>query len=104
MKNNTHKNPQNIRDDINALSEDARVLLADTAALTGDKVAAVRERLSSALQSAKETCGELQEKAARGVKAADEMVRENPYESVGIAFGVGALVGFLVSRSFARND
>ena len=31
-------------------------------------------------------------------KAADKLVREKPYHTVGIAFGIGLLIGFLSRR------
>ena len=31
-------------------------------------------------------------------KVADKTIREHPYESVGVAFGVGLLIGVLVGR------
>jgi ElaB/YqjD/DUF883 family membrane-anchored ribosome-binding protein len=40
----------------------------------------------------------MQKQAIQSAKAADKLVRENPYRAAGIAFGVGALVGFLLSR------
>jgi ElaB/YqjD/DUF883 family membrane-anchored ribosome-binding protein len=33
-----------------------------------------------------------------GARATDEMVRSHPYQSIGIAFGIGALLGFLLTR------
>ena len=98
-----NKNTQTIRDDISALGEDARTLLADTAGMTGEKVAEVRQRLTAALESAKETFGDLQDKAVQGAKAADEVVRENPYQTMGIAFGVGVLVGVLATRQWSSG-
>jgi ElaB/YqjD/DUF883 family membrane-anchored ribosome-binding protein len=50
------------------------------------------------LQSAKEVCGGLQERTRATVKAADEMVHEHPYTSMGLALGVGLLIGVLISR------
>ena len=41
--------------------------------------------------------------AVRHAKQADHFVRENPYYAVGIAAGVGALIGLLVSRSGNRS-
>ena len=40
----------------------------------------------------------LEEKAAQGARATDEVIRSHPYESLGVAFGVGLLVGSLVTR------
>ena len=99
-----NKNTQTIRDDISALGEDARTLLADTAGMTGEKVAEVRQRLTAALESAKETFGDLQDKAVKGAKAADGVIRDNPYQAIGIAFGVGALVGFLLTHQSSRRS
>ena len=36
--------------------------------------------------------------AVESAKAADKYVRENPYKTAGIALGVGALIGYLLSR------
>ena len=58
----------------------------------------IRMRLSSAIESAKATYHRLEEKAVAGAKATDKVIREHPYESLGIAFGLGLLVGVLVTR------
>ena len=98
-----NKTTQAVRDDLNNLGQDARTLLADTVRMTGEKAAEIRKPLAAALQSAKETCGNLQEKAVKRAKAADEVVRENPYEAIGIAFGVGMLIGVLAARQLSRG-
>lgn len=45
---------------------------------------------------------ELQSQAVAGAKAAakkaDAVIRDHPYESLGVAFGVGLLIGVLVGR------
>ena len=41
------------------------------------------------------------EKAGIYVKTADQKIRENPYQAVGIAFGLGLIVGLLLTR---RSD
>jgi len=85
------------------LAEDARALMAATADVAGEKVSEARQRLAAALESGKEIYGRVREKAVEGVKAADEVVHEHPYQAIGIAFGVGALIGYLVSRRCSRN-
>ena len=61
--------------------------------------AEVRERLSAAIQKAKDTCERLQDQTAAAAKATDRAVREHPYQALGIAFGVGLLAGILIARS-----
>jgi len=85
------------------LAEDARALIAATADVAGEKVSEARKRLAAALESGKEIYGRVREKAVEGVKATDEVVHDHPYQAIGIAFGVGALVGYLVSRRGSQN-
>ena len=102
--NNMTKETQAICNDVGTLAEDARALMAATADVAGEKVAEARKRLGAALESGKEFYGRMREKALDGAKAADQTVRENPYQAIGIALGVGALVGYLLSRRCSRND
>ena len=106
MKTNEtmNKEMQAIRNDVGTLAEDARALMAATADVAGDKVAEARKRLGAALESGKELYGRVRDKAVEGAKAADETVREHPYQAIGIAFGVGALLGYLLTRRCSRND
>ena len=84
--------------DLKPLSRDAEAVLQTTAGQAGEKMSELRTRLAGALDSAKATCQRIEEKALAGAKAADKTIREHPYESVGVAFGLGLLVGVLVSR------
>lgn len=83
---------------MDTLADDARALLTATADVAGEKVAEARERLSAVLERAKETCGRVREKAVQGAKAADQTLHEHPYQAIGIAFGLGALIAFLVTH------
>jgi ElaB/YqjD/DUF883 family membrane-anchored ribosome-binding protein len=91
-------NVQKLMKDLKVLSRDAEAILHATAGQAGDKLGDLRDRLSGAVESAKNTCRRIEEKAIAGARAADETIREHPYESIGIAFGVGLLIGVLVSR------
>ena len=85
------------------LAEEALALMTATADVAGEKVGEARKRLAAALASGKEIAGRVRDQAVEGAKAADQTVRENPYQAMGIAFGVGALIGYLVSRRCSRN-
>ena len=45
----------------------------------------------------------VREKAVEGAKAADEAVHEHPYQAIGIALGVGAILGYIIARRCSRN-
>jgi len=90
--------------DMGTLAEDARALMAATADVAGEKVAEARKRLNSALERAKEIAANVRDKAVASAKATDEAVRENPYKAIGVALGVGALIGFVIARRCSRKS
>jgi ElaB/YqjD/DUF883 family membrane-anchored ribosome-binding protein len=81
---------------------DAEELLRATASQAGEKVSAARERIQASLATAKVKLTEaeraLLEKSKLAAKAADEYVRENPWQAVGIAAAAGLVLGVLISR------
>lgn len=81
---------------VQEIAEQARELLAATADVTGEKVAQVRKRLNNALDQGREVYDDMRERAVDGAKAADELIRENPYAAIGIGVGVGVLIGLLL--------
>jgi ElaB/YqjD/DUF883 family membrane-anchored ribosome-binding protein len=93
-----YETPDALKHDAHTLAEDAQALLDATSDLTDQKIAEARQRLSDALESGKRAYSRLTEKAVQGAQAVDDTIRSNPYQSLAIAFGVGALLGFLVSR------
>ncbi|MCI0540651.1 MAG: DUF883 family protein [Verrucomicrobiales bacterium] len=88
--------------DLRTLARDAEELLKATASDVSEKAKEARARLNAALERAKTTCVDLQERTVATAKAAanqaDSVVRAHPYESIGVAFGVGVLIGVLVGR------
>lgn len=88
--------------DLRTLVRDAENLLQATAGELGERAAAARSRLTLALERAKRTYNQLQERTVAAAKVAarkaDAVVREHPYHSVGMAFGLGLLIGVLVTR------
>ena len=64
--------------------------------------AETKAKLENVIEKAKEVCVRLQEQTAAAAKATDKTIREHPYQAIGIAFGVGLLIGVLATR--CRHD
>ncbi len=94
----TEASVEKILEDLKTLSHDAEAMLHATTGQAGEKIGELRERLTAALDSAKATGRRLEERAVSGAKAADKTIREHPYESMGVAFGIGLLIGVLMGR------
>ena len=88
--------------DLQALTRDAEELLKATAGDVSDKAKEARSRVKAALERARTTCAHLQDQTVATAKAAakkaDIVIRDHPYESIGVAFGVGLLLGVVVAR------
>jgi ElaB/YqjD/DUF883 family membrane-anchored ribosome-binding protein len=88
--------------DLQALVRDAEALLHATADSASEAVKQARERMTDAVKRAKERYAELQEQGLESARAAarsaDETIRNHPYESIGLAFGAGILLGALLRR------
>ena len=84
--------------DLKTVARDTEELLKASAGEVGDKAREARARLTEALERAKESCERLQEKAVAGAQATDKVIRDHPYQSIGIALSVGLLIGVLVTR------
>jgi len=94
----TREANQKLMGDLKTVAHDAEDLMKATADQAGEKVAELRNRLAHALESAKVTAQRLEEKTVEAAKATDRAIREHPYQSLGVAFGVGVLIGVLVAR------
>ena len=90
--------------DLKALLHEAEQALSNTADSAGEKFDELRGRLREALDSGKYSLENIRAEATRRAKQADQLVRDNPYYAVGIAAGVGALIGILVARSCSSNS
>ena len=81
---------------------DAEALIKATANQGGEKLDQLRAQAETSLASAKIKLEDLHEdlieKGREAVKATDDYVQENPWKAVGIAAGIGLVIGLLVSR------
>jgi len=85
--------------DLKIIGRDTEDLMKATANDLSEKARETRSRLAASLESAKDSCEALQEKALAGARTTDKAIREHPYQTLGIALALGALVGFLVNRA-----
>lgn len=84
--------------DLKTCACDAEELIKATAGELNERTKEARLRLKDTLNSAKESCEALEETALNGVKLADRKIRTYPYEAIGIALGVGLVLGLLIGR------
>lgn len=86
--------------DMRNVVADAEEILRATAGVAGEKMAELRERISVHLSDAKLRLEDAEalvvDKAKAAASAADEYVNENPWQAVGIAAGVGLLLGLII--------
>jgi ElaB/YqjD/DUF883 family membrane-anchored ribosome-binding protein len=100
----TGSNPQNnpIARDIQNVVSDAQDLLKTVQTEGESRLAEVRSKVQTQLETARQTLGELQQTVQAGAKQAmettDAYVHSNPWRAIGISAAVGALVGFLITR------
>ncbi len=81
---------------------DAEDMLSATADQVGEKFSRLRERIQSRLREAKLRLAEaealLVDKTRAAARATDDYVHESPWTAIGIAAGVGVLVGLALGR------
>lgn len=98
----TDVNKDKLVADLRVVVADAEELLRATASQAGEKVSAARERIQASLASAKIKLSEAEraalEKAKVAAQAADDYVQDNPWRAVGIAAGIGLVLGLLIGR------
>ena len=94
-------------EDFNAVIADTEELLKALAAGGAEKGTALRATAEKNLAVAKQRVRELQaeavERSRQAAKAADEYVHENPWQSVGVAAAIAALLGFVVGLLLNRR-
>ncbi|HTE15883.1 MAG TPA: YqjD family protein [Burkholderiales bacterium] len=91
-----------IKSDLKTVFSDMDEYLRATASQTGEKIGIIRERLQEHMHKAKDRLADTKEivvdKTKEAAKATDEYVHDNPWHAVGIAAGVGLIVGMLIGR------
>ena len=91
--------PKELLAELQALVADAEKMIGDSAAdATSDTMDALRSRYAAMQDRMSELYDGAKQKVVAGAKYTDSTIRENPYQSMAIAAGVGLLVGVLLGR------
>ena len=88
--------------DVKIVISDAEELLRATATQAGEKVSAAREKVQDSLHRAKVKLAEAEDvlidKGKQAARVTDEYVHDNPWKAVGVAAGIGLVIGLLIGR------
>ena len=88
--------------DVSRAISGAEDMLAQAAASTGEKAAELRGRALEQLKALRDRLHDAQAAALRQSKAAaratDDYVHDHPWRAIGVAAGVGVLIGLLIGR------
>lgn len=88
--------------DFQALIDDAEKLLQHAASLAGEHADELRAQIQSNLQRARDTLGAseaaVREQGTAARQAGAAYVQSNPWQAVGMAAGIGLLLGLLLGR------
>lgn len=106
MQNRTNtaaETPEQIIEHISRLMAEAEAMLAGPVSeQMHGKIEDLRGRLSNAREHMSDLYSSARRNVVAGAKYTDRTIREYPYYSIGIALGVGVLIGALVRST--RND
>jgi ElaB/YqjD/DUF883 family membrane-anchored ribosome-binding protein len=89
-------------EELKALIREAEEALSTAG--SSDDVEELRERLREAIASGQSMIGNLTDSLRTQAKKADGAIRANPYQTIGIAAGVGLIAGYLLSRRSGSKE
>jgi ElaB/YqjD/DUF883 family membrane-anchored ribosome-binding protein len=103
LAQNTEQAPQDaLQVELQALIGDAEKLLQHAADLAGDQADELRKHIQLNLQRARETLSGGEDAIRQGAedmqRASATYIKNNPLQALGIAAGVGLLIGLLLGQ------
>lgn len=88
--------------DLRTVVSDAEALVRATAGNAGDKLGEVRAKAEDSLRSARLALRDAEaamvDRTREAARATDEFVHDRPWTAVGVAAGVGLIIGLLIGR------
>ena len=101
---------EKLAEDLKVVSKDLQELIKATASVIGEKAADARAKVVESLKVAQDKLSVVPEtvkaKSKEAAAVTDKYVRDNPWNAVGIAAGVGVLLGLGLAAavSLRRRD
>lgn len=93
---------QKIVADMKVVVADAEEILRETAGIAGEKISDLRDRIGEHLRDAKLRLADAEDalidRTKAAAKATDDYVHDKPWQAVGIAAGIGFLIGVIIGR------
>jgi ElaB/YqjD/DUF883 family membrane-anchored ribosome-binding protein len=93
---------ERLMSDVNTVLVEAEDLLRQAAQSTGEQATDLRRRAQAAISSAKTRLVDVEHKvvdqAKHAAKATDSWVHDHPWTAIGVAAGIGVLLGLIVNR------
>ncbi|MEO6874486.1 MAG: hypothetical protein ABI222_06650 [Opitutaceae bacterium] len=105
MKNNKSAahSPKELLSELQTLVAEAEQMIGDSAGeATEDAMSSLRGRYEAMQERLSEAYDGAKKKVVAGAKYTDTTIRENPYQALAVAAGLGILVGVLLGRRNSR--
>lgn len=90
-------------DEIKALLAEAENVIASSSGAASEEIASLKERLRNAIDRGRDGAQKAMQMAKERAVQADEAIHNYPYVAVGVAAGVGLLLGALLTRNHSRG-
>ncbi len=94
---------EQLMNDLHLVIRDAEEMLKNTEQQSGEGFRAAKAKFEKTLKNAKAEVERIEDlvvtRTKEAARATDVYVKENPWQSAGIAAGVGLLIGLLIGRS-----
>lgn len=95
----TAETPEQLIEHISRLMAEAEAMIAGPVPeQSPGKLADIKERLESARLRLNHVYANARQNVVAGARYTDETIRSYPYQALGIALGVGVLLGMLIGR------
>ncbi len=102
MKNNTetaHHTPKELLHELKTLMGEAETMMAGSLTEhSADALSNLRARFSAAQERFSDIYDGAKKKVVAGAKYTDTTIRENPYQAMAVALGVGVILGVVIGR------